>query len=119
MKTTYEIVGFEKIAELDNYENGCIGKGSATWVDCRIHADTIDRLKKKILSFIGAEPDAMEIDACEEAGRIDVHKTENADGCDPTAQESAAWKAGELDLYAVTYTCMVQKVARETISLID
>jgi hypothetical protein len=116
MKTTYEINGFLKYAERDNWENGCLGGGQEFWIDMRLSDSSISGLKNKILSFIGAPDDAMDCDACEEAGRIDIQKTENDDGLDPSSREEAAFKAGEIDLWAATYTCHVERVTREIVS---
>lgn len=115
---TYEIKGFHKIIERDNWKDGCQMQGGFnTWIDCPLQAETIDDLKEQILSFVGAGPDAMEVDACDEAGRIDVQKTENDDGYDPSYSEMVAWKAGRIDLWAVTYVCYVERVSRETVPL--
>ena len=114
----YEINGFHKMAELDNWEEGVqFEYGYSTWIDCHISADTVSELQSKIIVFLDVDAGAITLDACEEAGRIDVQKTENADGYSPTASETEYWKAGIIGLYCVTYSCYVEKVTRETVAL--
>ena len=113
MTTTYEITGFHKHIERDNFEKGCIGDCQFFFIPMHIKADSLADLKSQILSFVGAPDDAMECDACDETGRIDIQKTENDDGLDPTSCEESAFKAGKIDLWFAYYSCYVE---RETVS---
>ena len=115
----FEISGFHKIAELDNFEEGCIEGINDSYFDMHISAQDVPALVKQIISFIGAEDDSVSLDSCEEVGRIDIQKTENAEGNDPTARELSDWKAGRINLYAVTYTCYVEEVTRNRVKLSD
>jgi hypothetical protein len=116
MTTTYEITGFHKNIERDNWENGCVGDCQSFFIPMHIKADSLAGLKSKILSFVGATDDAMECDSCDEIGRIDIQKTENDYGEDPSSCEESAFKAGEIDLWLACYTCYVELVERETVS---
>lgn len=116
MNTTYEITGFHKHIERDNWENGCVGDGHSFFIPMHIKADSLADLKNQILSFVGAPDSAMDCDAGDEIGRIDIQKTENDYGLDPTSREESAFKAGEIDLWLADYSCYVEHVERETVS---
>lgn len=105
----FTISGFLKMSELDTYENGCIGSVTDCFIDMPIKCATVEDVKKEILSFVGAQADAMECDACEEIGRIDVCRTECEDGTEPSEAEIAEWKAGKLPLYYAVYTCYLHQ----------
>lgn len=109
---TYESKGCLKIAELDNFEHGCHGKVQTMWIDVRASGETLDDVKTAIRDFCMCEEGALEINACAEAGRIDAQVTENAEGYPPSESELELWKAGELELYAVTYSFQFEQVTR-------
>ena len=118
MKTNYEITGFHKLAEIDVYNSGCqLEGGYSTFINYPLSSDTIEGLKAKILSFVDAESDSMEINSCDEIGRIDIGKTENADYYAPSKHELEQWKNGEIILYYAVYTCYVERVTREAVTL--
>ena len=117
MPPRYEIAGFHKTAELDDFENGCTGQGSDTYIDSRMHADTLQELQEKIYSFTGCKPEDQKLDACEETGRIDCGVMENADGISPTERELDAWRRGECKLWYCVYTAYVEQVSRIPASL--
>lgn len=108
----YESKGCLKIAELDHFVNGCHGKAQTMWIDVRASGETLDDVKTAVRDFCMCGEDALEINACDEAGRIDAQVTENADGNPPSESELEQWKAGELELYAVTYSFQFEQVTR-------
>lgn len=109
---TYESKGCLKIAELDHFENGCTGQAQTTWIDVRASGETLDEVKTAVRDFCMCDEDALEINACDEAGRIDAQVTENAEGYPPSDFELAQWREGELELYAVTYSFQFEQVTR-------
>lgn len=105
----YVISGFHKSTEQDDYENGCIGNGSDCFIDYQIKTATLNDMKTKIASFIGCEVSDLDLDSCDEVGRIDCGRTENGEGYEATKDEVGAWKAGKHVLYYAVYTCFVMQ----------
>ena len=103
------ISGFHKSTEQDDYENGCIGNGSDYFIDYQIKTATLDDIKAKIASFIGCEVSDLDLDTCEEVGRIDCGRTETEDGDEADKAQIDAWKDGNLVLYYAVYTCYVMQ----------
>lgn len=107
---TYAIQSFHKFAEQDDFERGClIGTGRDSSFSLSLKGKTLAELVQQIAAFFGIEAEAVTLNACEEAGRIDAELTENDDGHPATPAELASWKAGRLRLWAATYTCHVIK----------
>ena len=108
-----EITNFLKFSELDTYADGCQPQSGSTCIfDLHVKAATVGELIGKLCGMFDVEADAIEINACCEDGRIDVQKMENSNGDTPSTLELAAWKAERVDLYAVTYSGIVETVAR-------
>lgn len=115
----YEVNGGLKDWEEDVFAHGCQpGTGACTSLNVRLRADSVEELVKKINDFIGNDDlGAVELDACDEAGRIDVQMLETDDGTAPTERELALWKAGELRLWLANYSFQVEAVERRTVEL--
>lgn len=110
---TLEISHVIKLAELDNYEQGCIGKPFESVIDYKISGKTKEELIKKLLDFTGGDNDGIMINPCgEEPNRIDVQVMENGEGYHATQSDIEAWKRQEIELYAVTYIAFVDVVER-------
>jgi hypothetical protein len=101
------ISGFYKTTEQDDYNEGCIGNGSDTFIDYQIKTATLADMKDKVASFIGCKVEDLELDACDEDGRIECGKTENAEGCEASESELASWREGNTVLFYSVYTCYV------------
>lgn len=113
--TTYQINGFLKFAEVDNYENGCDPDTSYTQdVQVRFTGKTAMEVIEKAAEFIGVETkgenNGVELNACDEKGRVDFAKMEDSDGTTPSKAQMAAWKQGRETLYYVVYSAYVEKV---------
>lgn len=120
MSTRYEFSYILKIAERDDFERGCDGPSMENFIDVRESAATVRELLEKFYAFVPFRVDtrdAVEFDACEDTGRVDVYGTETANGDEPTEREREQWEAGKLALYYVTYSIQVQKVTRESVSV--
>ena len=101
------ISGFHKFAEEDNYDHGCIGQSSCTDIDYRMTSATIDNLLAQIANFVGCELKDLELNSCDEDGRVDCSVTENGDGYPATKQELTQWREGKIKLYYAVYSCHV------------
>lgn len=115
----YETNGWFKDAEKDNWQNGCTGDGLRFAGNECFSADTVDDLVDKLCDFVGVEPepDNYALDACEEQGRIDICRMENADGYEPTLKELEQFKDGLIDLWYCVYTFHVEQVTRNSVAL--
>lgn len=109
----FECATVHKFAERDNWELGCVG-------DCQHHAfaysikgNTLEEIKQEIAAFVGCEMEAIEVNPTgEEPWRIDAQTIENAEGYPATRSELEAFKRGEIDLWAVTYSFDFECVER-------
>lgn len=117
--TRYEVRGWLKMSEEDTYAEGCLidggtqFSGSDTW-----YGETVDAVIEQLRQFVPfkTDGDAIDRDACDEPGRIDISGTETNDGDEPTPAQWEAWKRGEYRLWYVTYIFHVERVTRETVS---
>lgn len=116
----YQIDNLVKYAEEDNYDSGCLPEGSTeNTIEVGIRSDTPWGCVERLLDFLGADwSDEPELNACNEAGRVDVSFSELQDGTRPTEREVEAWMAGKLRLWHVTYAGYIRKVTEESCSII-
>jgi hypothetical protein len=95
-------------SEVDSWDEGCIpDTGSECVMELTFKAGTKQRLLENLVAYFEVPIDNIELNACEEMGRIDVCRMENSQGLLPSEEESQAWKRGEINLFAVTYTMYV------------
>lgn len=113
---TYETNGYYKHSERDNWEHGCQDDYRSDDGHFLLTSGTLDDLLGQMLAIAGVErkdaKESVELNACDEAGRVDISLTENDDGLPATEGELTRWKAGEIDLWYATYTFHVQEVNR-------
>ena len=117
----YEVDGWHKFGERDYYETGCDPdehihfSGSDRW-----SAETVPDLLNKLRSFVGVNGDyEIELDACDEDGRVDISVMETGDSYPASGWDIDKWKKGELALWYSTYTFIVQKVERKGVRLME
>ena len=120
MKTYYQADGWIKFSEEDIYQDGCQPNSGGTYTGSdKWKADTLDGLLNEILSFTDGDREGMEIDACEEIGRVDISIMENADGCRATKQEIELWKEGDIQLWNCIYSFQIEQITANPVSLIE
>ncbi len=103
----YQIKGIHKTSQKDNWKNGCSLESQTFYIDVNLSAETLPELIEKFKSFVGSEHLVF---FEEEPNQIDIQRTENVDGYDPSERELTAWKDGEVDLYLADYTAYVEFV---------
>lgn len=121
-KTRFEVNGWIKFSEEDSFTDGCLATGGTqAGGNERWHADTVAALLEQLRAFVpfNTTADNVELDACEDIGRIDICGTETNDNEEPTAAQIDSWKRGEFRLWYVVYTFHVERVTRETVSLTE
>jgi hypothetical protein len=71
-------------------------------------------------SFVGVDDDyEIELDACDDDGRVDISVMETNDSYTATERQIEEWKKGELTLWYSTYTFHVEEVTRKTVRLVE
>ena len=119
--TKYEVNGWFKFAEQDHWEEGCDpDTGFSFSGDDRYRSATIEDLLKQIRDFVGVPSDyEIELDSCDEDGRVDIQVLETADGYTADDRDIEKWKKGDLALWYATYSFMVERVTREPVRLTE
>lgn len=111
---SYQLTILDKIATLDDYNEGEQGMGNNFYVNETMKADTISEAIKKACDFVGGDFEGDEkcwnIDIDADQGRIDFQTLENGDAELPSNSELEQWKRGELDLYACYYVGYVEEL---------
>lgn len=115
----YEVNGWMKISEEDSFEEGCLPETEQThWGDDRWSDEDVAKLIERLMDFAGViDKDSVALDSCEDIGRIDIFKTENGNGNEPTSDEIERWKRGECKLWYCTYSFTVEYVKRSKVCL--
>lgn len=106
-----QVNGWFKIAEEDNWENGC-SLDSSTAFDGRdnFHAETETELIEKLMAFTGeTEKQNVLINSCDEDGRLDIQVYENENGERASEREMELFKKNECRIWLATYTFQVSQ----------
>ena len=117
----YEVNGWHKFGERDYYETGCDPDeyvnfgGQDRW-----SAVTVKDLLLQLRGFVGVDDDyEIELDSCDEDGRVDIQVMEIAEGYTANEWHIEEWKKGELALWYSTYTFYVEQVERKSVRLVE
>lgn len=117
----YEANGWLKIAEKDNYNDGCNTDSSIhNEGGDRFCAGTLKDLISQLMQFAGTDDyESVLLDSCGEDGRVDIQIMENDEGMTPSKSEMEQFKVGKRDLWLSGYIFHVEVVDRKTIPLSD
>jgi len=116
--TRYETGTALKIVEIDNYLKECLPETAQHMeVDIEFKCDTLKDLLDNIADTFDVKSSDIEINACDEPGRIDFNTLENGNGYFANNNEINEWKKGLITLYACNYSYLVEQVTRETVTL--
>ena len=117
----YEVNGWLKFGGRTYYETGCDPNecvhfgGNESW-----SAETVPELLNKLRGFVCVDDDyGIELDACDEDGRVDIQVLEIAEGYTASERDIELWKWGQRALWACTYTFMVEQVERKSVRLVE
>ena len=118
MNVQYETGKGFKFTEEDNYREGCLPGTSQMWdIDVEFQGETKEEVTAKIKDFFGVNDNYLDINACDEKGRIDIAILENAEGHEASQREIELWKKERIKLWYAVYTFNISKVTREEITL--
>ncbi len=103
--------GIHKMAEVDDFDKGCIGPGRDDYIDVSFKATSAEEVISKACQFIGVSDmaNSVERNACDEIGRIDIARTETDEGDELTASQLEQWKAGKFRAWYCIYTIYLYK----------
>ena len=102
--------GWSKYAELDDFENRCTDDSHDDYGGESFTGNTPGEIIEKFCELIGfTDWASIEPDVCEEPGRVDISRLEDADGARADEDEIARWKLGECQLWYATYTLHILK----------
>lgn len=111
----YETKGALKFAEKDIFAEGCISDSAyTTFVGYPMQADTLPAILNSIAEFVGCDVADLEVNACDEPGRIDAGVMESADGYPATPGQLERWKTGDCELWYCVYSFQFDEVIRKT-----
>lgn len=116
----YKIDGLLKFSEEDSFEEGCLPDTSQmSEVDILWTGSTPQDVINQVMEFLGVNKDSVELNACEDIGRVDFAIIENADGYSlydfPIQVEK--WKAGKQKAYYCVYTGQVVEYTESPVNL--
>jgi hypothetical protein len=113
MDTKYITRGLFKFAAEDDFEQGELpGTEFSSEIDYDFVGSTADEVINKIAEFLDVDEDAIERNACDEDGRVDFSKLEDADSASLSKSEMELWEKGQLKAWAAFYTAYVEKLER-------
>lgn len=99
-----------KLVEVDDYKKGCLPDTAFHMdMDVTFKGETSKELIENIKNFFGVDNEAIELNACDEKGRIDISTLENRDADLASDYEIELWKEGKCTLYACIYTFYAYK----------
>ena len=90
----YEVDGWCKFGERDYYETGCDPDQPVSFADTTVwRAKTVGGLIKQLREFVGVPDDyEIELDACDEDGRVDISVMETNDSYTASSRDIELWK---------------------------
>jgi hypothetical protein len=120
MKTTFESNYIHKTACLDSYAEGQTGEYQDSGYPHKIAAKSKTAFLQAFAEYVGVDVTDVQVDPCEDSpDRVEVQTLETSEGYPATSAQIERWKAGELELYACTYTVYVQLVTRTAANMTE
>lgn len=113
--STYECNYVHKLAEVDDYKNGCTGEVQACGYAYTIKGETLDDLLGAIADHVGCLKANILVNPCgDDPSRIDAQVIENGEGFSASTQELSQWREGKLKLWLCDYSFYFETVTRES-----
>ncbi len=111
----YQISGWTKFGEEDIFATGCQPDTTAFESVGRdvFRGNTKEESIKAFADFCGVDDDdAIQKNADDEMGRIDISVMETADGMSVSKSDIESWQGGKMRLWNCTYTGYLEQVER-------
>lgn len=114
----YEARGWSAHVEEDDFNEGCNGKSLFKSGTDRFTGKTVQDIVLEMMRFVGtSDNDAVELNSCDELGRVDISVQEDDDATIPSLSQIEDWKLGKCRLWYCTYTFNVRLMTEETVEL--
>lgn len=118
MNTYYQANGWIKFYEEDVYQEGCLPHTGGIMDGKELfRSETIDGLLNEFLLFTGANREDIQLNSCDEAGRVDIFVMEDDNGSMATRGQINQWKEGKIRLWNSIYSFQVERITAETVNL--
>lgn len=103
--------GYLKFSELDSWENGCSGECETIFVKYQIESKNKEEAIQQVKDITGETcDDAIELNSCDEPGRVDVQVQEDEHGNRLTQDQWEEFKQGRIKAYLVTYSFLFKQL---------
>lgn len=118
MNTYFQANGWTKFYEEDTYNEGCMPHTGGVIDGSELFkSETIDGLLSELLAFTGGNHEDIDLNACDEYGRVDIFVMEDGNSSMATKGQLEKWKNGEVRLWNCIYSFQVEKITAETVNL--
>lgn len=109
MNTLYVIEGYIAHSEVDDFEQGCIGPCETQFFQDKFSAPSLKELLELLSVEFKCPIENMELNSCEEPGRIDIQVMQSQPFAIAKVSEAkqAKWRNGETKLYLTDYSMQV------------
>lgn len=116
----YKIDGLLKFSEEDSFEEGCLpDTAQMSEVDILWTGPTPENVINQVMEFLGVGKDSVDLNACEDIGRVDFALNEGGDGYKlyDYPERVEKWKAGKIKAWYCVYTGYVVEYTVSPVNL--
>ena len=104
----YQTNNGNKFTEQDIFNEGCIPEtAQGHEVDMTFSNETTEGIIEEMRDFFDVDDDALQLDACDETGRIDIALMETDESEQASKIDIEQWKQGKKRLWSSIYTFYV------------
>lgn len=113
----FAAMGWVSLSQEDHFQNGCIGKTQMNGGHETFTGPTIEKLIEQIASFVDQDNfKNITLDACEEAGRLEISVYQCEDGSSASEDEVQQWREGKLRLWLADYSFNILSTEKVVLS---
>lgn len=106
----FQANGLLKFSEQDLWNDGCQPDTAQSYeVSVNFTGKTAQEVIDQITDFTGCGKDGVEINACDEPGRVDFAVTEDADGSPLSKSQWAQFKKGQIKAWYTVYSAYIEQ----------
>ena len=120
MNSFYMIENLYKMAEKDEYGNGCDPDSAIhSTVNVKFIGETVAQVIDQALAFLGVDRDSLDVDSFndEDPDRFDISVLENRHGYAANNNEIAQWRYNRCELWSCIYTGSVEFITSDRVNV--
>jgi len=120
MTTYYMIENLYKMAERDEYGNGCDPESATdSTVHVKFKGETVAHVIDQALAFLGVDRDSLDVDSFndDDPDRFDISVMENRHGYAASDNEIAQWRHNRCELWHCIYTGSVELITSDRVNV--